>query len=132
MYRSLFALILFCSCNPNYFTRLAQKFEPYNFREEVKTYPDEDTTAHFSPKDTVLIKFQTEKQTTVIRYYPITPDSAKMEINAKIAPDTVKRVEFVPEKEGKRDIISKEIAFGAFIAFLSLIFVLFGYVISKK
>lgn len=88
----LILLSLF-GCNPNFFTKLAKRYEPYNFIERSEVTQPIDTTGKFVfYRDTTIIQFNTPEQKTQIVYTPSGRDTSIIYINATTEPDTIKQV----------------------------------------
>ena len=86
-------LLSMCGCNPNFFTKLAKKYEPYNFVETSEIKQAIDTNAKYIFKrDTTIIQFNTPEQKTQIVYTPAGRDTSIIYINATTEPDTVKQI----------------------------------------
>lgn len=86
-------LLSMCGCNPNFFTKLAKRYEPYNFIERSEISEPIDTNARYIfRRDTTIIHFNTPEQKTRIIYTPSGRDTSIIYINATTEPDTIKQV----------------------------------------
>ena len=85
----LFIAICFISCSPNYWTKKAKKYEPYNFKQKIEITKSVDTTKKFViRRDTTIINFNTPQQKTRIVYTPVGRDTSIIYINAITKADT--------------------------------------------
>ena len=90
----LFIAISLISCNPNFWTNRAKKYEPYNFTQKVKITKSIDTSQKFViRRDTTIINFNTPQQKTRIVYTPVGRDTSIIYINAITKADTTMKKE---------------------------------------
>lgn len=121
-------LPLLYGCSPNFFTRLAKRYEPYNFTEksEIKTY--NDTTGKFGiyKSDTTIINFNTPQQKTQIIYVPVKSDSSIINVYAYPENDTIVKRAAIMQKEEKDGFWDKHQ-----LIFIFIIGVFLGLLILK-
>ncbi len=125
----LFIAISLISCNPNFWTNRAKKYEPYNFTQKVKITKSIDTSQKFViRRDTTIINFNTPQQKTRIVYTPVGRDTSIIYINAITKADTTMKKEI--------NTIQTEVSTKKFVmyllTFISVIFTLLIIILIIK
>ena len=125
----LFIAISLISCNPNFWTNRAKKYEPYNFTQKVKITKSIDTSQKFViRRDTTIINFNTPQQKTRIVYTPVGRDTSIIYINAITKADTTIKKEI---KTIQTEVSTKKFVM-YLLTFISVIFTLLIIILIIK
>ena len=125
----LFIAISLISCNPNFWTNRAKKYEPYNFTQKVKITKSIDTSQKFViRRDTTIINFNTPQQKTRIVYTPVGRDTSIIYINAITKADTTMKKEI---KTIQTEVSTKKFVM-YLLTFISVIFTLLIIILIIK